>query len=443
MAIRAKRPDYVMSDDEVAELKRNAFGILSNRRRELMNRYPFVAHIAMGLELVPCRDSRMSTAATDGNSIFFDIEFLSTLTKDEQLFVFGHEVWHNVLQHSMRKENRDHQLFNIATDIEINQLLEADGFTMPKDGCTYKKYGLPAGLSAEEYYDLLVKNGSRPKYQPQSGGGSQGKDSKSGQQSSSNGVSGQFDDMIYDGETADDQSDKKSSDKYGKVGHDSDYQPKPSKEASERIRELAVAAAQMIERQRGNLPGHIAGVVKNLTEVEVSWQEMLQQHITKCLGDKRQWNPPNRRHVWHDSYLQSRRGQKLKIAVGIDTSGSTNPDLTKFLSELNSLVETFGNYELHMIQCDTKVQDYTLYDDSNRLDVENNGVEMHGGGGTELRPIFNYIADNELEVDAVVMFTDGYCEEFTDTNGLSTLWVISHCGTNERIKCGDVVMLKS
>ena len=117
----------------------------------------------------------------------------------------------------------------------------------------------------------------------------------------------------------------------------------------------------------------------------------------------------------------------MKIAIGIDTSGSCANDCGRFLAEINSIAKTFGNYELHLIQCDTEVQDYTVFDEGNPLDPESSGIEFKGFGGTILHPIFNYIEDNELDVDAIVVFTDGECEEFTDLDGieLPVMWVLT------------------
>ena len=149
-------------------------------------------------------------------------------------------------------------------------------------------------------------------------------------------MSGQFDKHEYsDGSSnGNDQindvdDDNALTDKYGKIGFDEDFNPGISSDAAERIREAAISSAQMYERSRGNLPEHISQIVSKLKKPEIRWQEVLAQFVSRCIGEKRQWCPPNRRHIWHDLYLQSRRGERLKIAVGIDTSGSTQNDLRR------------------------------------------------------------------------------------------------------------------
>lgn len=110
---------------------------LAQDRQQLLLRWPFVGGVIMRMELVPVRDDRLDTACTDGDSIFVDIDFYSKLTKDERLFVLAHEVWHSVLLHFARRQNRDRCLFNIAADLEIHFCLAdekmREPFVLPHD----------------------------------------------------------------------------------------------------------------------------------------------------------------------------------------------------------------------------------------------------------------------------------------------------------------------
>ena len=451
--------DKELTADEIKELKRNARGILSNIRQRMLCEWPFIGNIAMKLEIVPIRDIRCRTASTDGTHIFFDIEFLSELSEEERLFIFAHEVWHNVLLHFIRRQNRDISLFNIATDLEVNNLLKKEKMNGPSNVCWPKQFGVPENLSAEEYYDLLldetkqkhVKSMRSSESSDRSSSSKNGKDSKNGNSSSHGKLSGQFDKHEYsDGSSnGNDQindvdDDDALTDKYGKIGFDEDYNPGISSDAAERIREAAISSAQMYERSRGNLPEHISQIVSKLKKPEIRWQEVLAQFVSRCIGEKRQWCPPNRRHIWHDVYLQSRHGERLKIAVGIDTSGSTQNDISKFLTELNSIVNSFGNYEIHLIQCDTEVEDYELYSNDNPLMLEHTQFKVSGGGGTILHPIFDYVSDNQFEIDAYVIFTDGYIEDFpkSDDPGKPTLWILTSDGNQNSIHFGEVLRFK-
>ena len=450
-----------MPAEKLAELKDTARQILAYTRQQVLNKHPFAGTVAMNLELKPIRDLRCSTAMTDGKNVFFDIDFLSKLTQDEREFVLGHEVWHVIMLHFLRGEGKDHQKFNIATDMEVNQLLEADGFMAPAEvlfpNSKHSRkclYSFPDGLSAEEYYDLLEQ---QPKSQQgQDGEEQSGSSSGSGRGSSGKGspCKGQFDkhyDKNTDYEEAKKEIEEAYSDKYGVKGFDEDFTPASvgseaaERAAAESVREAVVGAAQQIERTRGTVPAHIKKIVDQLLEPKMPWKELLAAFVTSSFYNKTNWNTPNRRFAWAGTYLPSHAGEMMKIAVGVDTSGSCAEDCTKFLTEICSIAKTFGGYELHVIQCDTEVKDYTVYDESNPLDPEGTKIEFKGFGGTCLKPVFDHIQLNELDVDAVVFFTDGECEEFTEDMGieLPVMWVLT--GSEEdhsNLKIGTQIHMK-
>lgn len=445
-----------LSAEQVEKLKANALGILAECRRRLVGGFPFIGSVAMTLDIVPVRDIRLQTASTDGSKIYFDIDFLSGLNPEEQLFVLAHEIWHNVMCHFIRLESRDPEYFNIASDLEVNQLLVKDGLSMPKKCLLPKNYDFEPDLSAEQYYELLIKMQKKQnsKNQKMMSGGESSDNKKNtncnndNADAASNQLTKQFDKHIYNvnNQTEYDET-YQIEDKYGKVGFDPDYTPNITKNSIDKLRETVISAAQSIERTRGQLPSHIANIVKNLLTPEIDWREVLTQFITRGIGDKRVWNPPNRRHIWHNSYFQRRRGEKLKLGIIIDTSGSTTQDLPKFLTELNSIVKTFGNYEITLIHCDAMVQYVEQYDDCNQLDPETREFKFHGGGGTILQPAFDYIIDNELDIDSVICFTDGYCEEFPADNQMQyphTLWVISDINNKAtNLNMGEKVWFKN
>jgi predicted metal-dependent peptidase len=108
--------------------------------------------------------------ATDGVSIHYDPGFVLAKSEAEIIFVICHEIMHNVLFHFARKMP-DPELWNVAADYALNQLLEGVG-EMPKEalypGCGYhpddKKF---VNLSAEQIYEWLVKSGTKPPEQPE------------------------------------------------------------------------------------------------------------------------------------------------------------------------------------------------------------------------------------------------------------------------------------
>ena len=500
-----KNNNNTLSDEELKTLKSKAFDALSHARHVLLSKYPFIGSIALRMDLVPVRDLRVRTACTDGNAVYFDIAFLSSLSHDERIFVLAHEIWHAVLLHLTRLGTRNVELFNIATDKEVNYLLKEDGLIPPPHLCfpTEKE----AGKCAEEIYEMMLKDQKQKQKKQQQNNSSQdasnsgfGQNSSSKQnsknknrgsssnsnddqddQSSQNKANGngqfkgQFDKHIYgdnepdakpensannqpnangndkDGNETGNGTDNASytskiTDKYGDVGYDSDFKPKVPKDFADRMRETVISEAQRVEKMQGNVPAHVKELVKKLMTPQICWQEVLAQFVTKAYNSgNRSWIPPNRRHVHNDIYLQSRQSSKIKLACIIDTSGSTIGDRGIFLGELNSLIKSFGQFSLFLIECDAEVgaiKHYTQDDDLEHI-IENGEYAMTGGGGTSMLPGLNAIIDEQMDVDACLVLTDGYIDNIPkNPTGLPTLWIITKDGTEDFNDWGQKIRLK-
>ena len=446
-----------LREAKLADLKENAKIILANHRRTLLNEYPFIGAVAMNLEIVPVRDFRVPTACTDGKKIFFDIDFLSSLSPEHQLFVLGHEIWHTCLAHFLRTEGRDPKLFNIAEDYEVNQLLASDGFNVPPSACMPKNQGFPGGLSAEQYYNLLIERQISQKSSDSDGedeDGSDETDADSNDSFSNSGnsdgkIESQFDKHITDKDNVYTLSNPDDiADKYGKVGEDSDFKPEAAEAQASKIREVCVAAAQIAEKSakyRGNLPDYLKKFVTELMTPEIPWQDTLASFVTRSVGSESSWNRPNRRLVSSGVYLPSRSGESINVGVIIDTSASTEHFLPKFFGELNSIVKSF-DYTLTVLQCDTEVKSVKHYNEEEPLDLESEKFEVSGFGGTKIYPAFQHILDNEDECqcDVIVCFTDGETEEFTrDMDpGIPTLFILTNEHTKDNFKFGEVCVFK-
>jgi predicted metal-dependent peptidase len=432
-----------LSESELIQLKKDICKELSLARRDLLAFYPFIGSIALRMDLIPIRDFRVRTACTDGHDVYFDISFYKSLTRDEQKFVLAHEVWHAVLLHLVRLHSRIPNIFNMATDMEVNHMLKNDGFTPPESVLLPPKE--LEGKCAEEIYEYLINQANSTKNKNQS---------NIDNNDNSNGINGQFDKHIYDnnkpqgddnnsGDSGSDGGVGSITDEYGEVGIDSDFRPRISKDFADKMREAIVSAAQQVEKNHGSMPSHIRELVKKLTTPEINWKERLAQFVTRSFqGSQRTWVPPNRRHVHRGLYLQRSQSTKLRAIVAIDTSGSTMNDRSKFLSELNGLVESFGDYELTVICCDCDVDSCEVYSRDNPLDIKNCGFMVEGGGGTSFFPPFEHIINNQIEADVMIYCTDGYGEApKSNPIGIPVMWVITKDGTEDFVDWGEKLKL--
>lgn len=439
----------------------------------------FIGEMLLRFSIVPVYDCRCTTACTDGTKIYFDCEFYSKLTPTQREFVLAHEVWHNCFLHFTRMHGRNPQLWNIATDMEINHMLKNEGMDVLKDACLPDP--IVAGKNAEDIYAYLMKemdkNRKNQKNQnDDSDGGSddgdsdgQSDDSNDGDSEGQNGSSkgdknkkgnqtgnqngggnsdddfsdygNQFDKHIYEGDDA--GQGEETEGKWGPKGFDDDFNPsmKNGEEVAEKIKDAVCSVAQSIERKKGRLPGGIDAMVKKLLKPEINWKEALSQFVTKVLGCEHSWKRVSRHALARGHYLPGRMDDNINIGLILDTSGSYLGDLPKFLSELDSLLRSFGKYQITLIQCDAEVQDVQKYDESNPMDFDK--FEAKGFGGSDARPAFKWIRENgEDEVNCVVMFTDGYIDVPTYAPPYPTLFVLTSDGNENLCEWGEKMRFK-
>ena len=208
---------------------------------------------------------------------------------------------------------------------------------------------------------------------------------------------------------------------------DPDYNPQIDVGTVERCRERLTAAVQMYQRAKGDLPAGLAGLVEAILKPEIDWKELLAQFVTSAYGGSRRWLPPNRRHVGRGLYLQSSRKETLRAVVAVDTSGSTTAYLPQFFSELNGLLNSFGGYELTVIQCDAEIQDVQKYDAN--APYEGQDWQSYGHGGTSFIPPFDYVRDHpELEPSCFIYITDGFGPAPDRAPPYPVLWLVTPDG---------------
>ena len=486
MAVKTKKElKGNLTEDQLKALKRECAEELSRNRHRLLCEQPFIGNITMRFDLIPIRDKRCRTACTDGKTIYWDMDFLRRLTPDERVFVMAHEVWHFVSLTFARKQTRDPELWNIASDMEINNILSEHSSGKayaPPEGLMFPPAKLK-GQSAETLYDWLLKqqeknnlnNALSKMGSPQddedddsSSGGSSGSGKRQKQQKSGSGkggkdqekrdkskdgkntgrLEGQFDRHEYEDnpEDGDGEGERQGpKDQWGEVGYDEDFTPTIPQDAAERMREAVIASAQQYQREHGTLPAGVDGLIDKLARPEIGWKELLTQFVSQCYGGKRQWLPPARRHVWHDAYFQSRRNERIRGIVAIDTSGSCVDELPKFFGELKGLIDSFGSYELTVICADAAVDQVDVYDDGNNpleLDTASD-IKWSGGGGTDYGPVFKYVEDEGLNPDFLIYLGDGYAGMSYDKQPpYPVLWLITKDGTFDFCDWGRKIKFK-
>lgn len=106
------------------------------------------------------------------------------------------------------------------------------------------------------------------------------------------------------------------------------------------------------------------------------------------------------------------------FVIAIDTSGSTSGDLVqtfvqKTYNVLKSTESFFTKINLHIIQCDAAIQEDVKITTQQEFDDYLKSMKLHGMGGTDFRPVFDYVNSlvdtGEFEnLKGLIYFTDGY-----------------------------------
>ena len=136
-------------------------------KRKMLVKYPFFGSVVANVDYK--EDKEIPTAGTDGETIYYNPEFLERLSVEEQTFIFAHEVCHIAFNHILRSEGKDERLWNIATDGVINQFLKRDGLKMTPGGVDMAE---AINYDAEQLYEKLLQekqqNGQDDSQQTQS-----------------------------------------------------------------------------------------------------------------------------------------------------------------------------------------------------------------------------------------------------------------------------------
>ena len=322
------------------------------------------------------------TAATDGKWIYFDEDFLNSLTTKEAVGLTCHEVSHAMWEHMARGKHYldlgfDGEpfqpiLWNIAGDYIINDMLIKSGMTLPEGGCVDPQYTMD--MAIEDVYRALRK---RQKEQQKKGKG-KGQPGESGIP----GVDpGEFDHHVFD--TA-----------------------KLSPAEMKRAIQSAIDTAKAC----GNLPGALQRLAEALVEPTVEWREKLRHLVTtRAARDTSTWALPHKRRLASQRLYLARPSSYgcRDIVVAIDTSGSIGPkELTAFLSELADIMRSCRPERVFVLGADAAVA--SVEELAGDVDISTNPPTVGGGGGTDFRPVFDWVEKQGLVPDCLVYLTDAY-----------------------------------
>jgi predicted metal-dependent peptidase len=360
--------------------KLTLYELLIKERLILLDKYPFFGYLALCLELVETPELPIPTMATDGKHLFFHPDFVKNTSSGQLRGTIAHELLHCAFQHLWRRGKREKMKWNYATDFAINLIVTKEGLEIPPNFLLDKKY---EGMSAEKIYDLLP-------------------DPKT--------IKG---DLVCSHDSWPEKPDKNKEveqqlkDSPEKSGNKDKKEINPSSSSNENMEErwkdrLLKAAHEA--RKRGNLPGQVKSMIDDLIEPKLDWKIILRDKVISTVKNDFRFFPPAKKYLWQGIYLPSSHGERLEVAIGVDTSGSVDKkQFQEFMAKMRGITEQFEDYILHIFMCDTRVHDYIVIDSQSNWPKS---FPKHDGG-TSFGPVVDSIAQKDLMISALVYLTDG------------------------------------
>ena len=319
--------------------------------------------------LTPAPDERCRVLATDGQTLYYQPQRLLQLYQQNPKYLnrlYLHVVFHCVFRHLWLKGRREPQLWSLACDIAVENVIDSLNRASVKRPLTYVRQNAYQQITAEEKVVAAA-----PAYRwltrlPQ-----------------------------------------KTWQKIGeRMQTELDLRDKEAGEGADALKQQVKAA----NRSRRSYKDFLRRFCVMREEVKLDPDEFDLNFYTYGLavyGNLPLIEP-----------LETRESKKIEeLALVIDTSYSTSGALVRaFLAETYTLLKGQENFfhrmNLHLIQADNAIRQDLLIRNEDELIHAMNHFELRGGGGTDFRPAFEYV--NQLcaekkfsNLRGLLYFTDG------------------------------------
>jgi len=394
--------------------------IIRERVQLLLHR-PFFGHLALGLELKELSPAELEalppecrTMLTDGRHLFYNPAFVNQLNPKILQTILAHETMHCALGHLWRQEKRKKLKWNYATDYAINLMLKKEGFAIPANCLCEDKFD---GMEAEVIYRKLPnqkpKGSLMDSHDKWPSDGKKGKGSKDKDQPPQNG------------------SGNESEPQPAQSPSSGDDQEKLAKDWKDKLVRAATAA-----RMQGKLPGTIDRLIQDMLEPKLDWKIILRDLITSLTRNDFRLFPVSKRHLWRNIYLPSLHGEKLEIAVGIDTSGSVSAkEFQEFIAEIRGITEQFMDFTLYLFFSDAEIHDRITLSSNEEWPEQFPKKD----GGTSFIPVINLVTEEYPQVSALVYLTDGAGSYPEYPPDYPVIWVLN---TNTELPWGQNIRME-
>jgi predicted metal-dependent peptidase len=381
---------------------------LAAARTRLILDKPFLGSLVMHLPLKPADPKWCETTATDARFFYYNPAYIGRLSLEQTQFVLAHEAMHCALSHFARRNHRQKHRWDVACDYAVNMILDDERMQGPESSLMDAAY---RGLTAEEIYPLLHEDPPEQTLDQHLFDQEQNNESEGEPDEREAGPGAGAD---TDGEQNDGGSGQSSSARQEQSGTEANPEdggeaqepsPSPPQDADKLDEQWQnrLAAAAQVAKQAGKLSPSMLRLVDDLLAPRLPWRALLARFMMNVARDDYSFQRLSRREG--EALMPRLYSQGLNVVVVLDTSGSIqDAELREFLAEVDAL-KAQVRAEVILHACDDKLAEggpwrYALWES---LDLP---PGLHGGGGTDFRPVFDWLAKGEDAPDLLVYFTD-------------------------------------
>ena len=191
-----------------------------------------------------------------------------------------------------------------------------------------------------------------------------------------------------------------------------------SEMVKEIIKNAVNKAAEETKQKAGNLPGDLNLLIDKLNHKPKNWKQDVRKFVANSIEILKDSSRKVRNRRYGLMYAGFKTYPKLVLGVGMDCSGSVSEELmNQMVAEIDSISK--NDIKVYILDFDTQVNGVAEYSPKKK-------VKINGRGGTMFQPVLDKA--QELEVDGLIMLTDGYNFDTIKKPKYPVLWAICDNG---------------
>lgn len=396
------------------------------------SKYPYLARIVSVLSPAKEVPELKGPLAVDkGGRLYWRSDLLARLSDEDLVPLIVHEALHLLLRHFGRRGDREIELWNVATDMEINDDLQLPP-SLQEKAVVPSRFGLPDGQPAEWYYEQLEQlqgqqrqQGQQQSQQGQQQQGSGGDKREEGQgqgggrekRARKRGGGGEASGKEQNGHgRGAEQGGRRTESGICGGGSGVTGVPEPWELPTDDAQTPALTEGEIEDairgvaedmreyaRQRGTLPGWARRFVDEWEAArsawrKVNWERLVQRvvsvegSIMRGRGTATDWRRRNKRFSESKFVIPAKATRTPRVLIVVDTSGSMRgEDLQTCLAGIEKGLKSFGG-RLKVAAWDASLQGVKEV-----TSIREVGRMLKGGGGTSMKRAIEW-AESQVPV---------------------------------------------